>query len=91
MKLNHYKQILLDYLEDGKVRQPTDLDRDVVGSSPSFYSLMFGTSNDNNFGHALKELMDEGKVKAWCDDDGWKYQKSLSLELSESQVKESEK
>lgn len=76
INLDHYKAILLEYLQDGKIRQPSDFDRDVTGISVNPFNQFIFLSNpsDTPFGHALTALIDEGKVKCWFDDEGWKYQ-----------------
>lgn len=71
--LTKYKEIIMDYLSDGKIRQPSDFDRDVTGVRVNPF-MMYSDPSDTPFGHALRALIDEKKVKAWYDDDGWKYQ-----------------
>lgn len=67
------------YLSDGKIRQPVDFDRELLGLDivPAFVVLMAGGQpawNKTIFCDALGELVEEGKVKAWKDDEGWHYQ-----------------
>lgn len=73
MNLTKYKEILMDYLKDGKVRSPSDFDRDVTGVRVNPF-MLYSNPSDTPFGHALSELMEEGKIEAWYHKEkGWEY------------------
>lgn len=66
------------YLSDGRIRQPSDFDGEILGRAYDASDLMLMRApawNATVFCKALGQLVDAGEVRAWQNDDGeWFYQ-----------------
>lgn len=69
------KDLLLTYFSDGIDRQPADMESDLLGvfDLAGCFTADGPAWNKSVFLHAMRELVEEGKILAWEQDDGWHY------------------
>jgi len=65
------KKWLLEYFEDGEVRMPSDLDEDFFGAVDAI-GVFSGDFmwNKTIFFHSLGDLVKEGNIKYWRNEEG---------------------
>lgn len=78
--LDAAKVFLLECLSDKQIYTPCDFDKNILGLEGYKEGLKIIIEfkapiwNGTIFCKALGELVDENKIEAWRDDEGWKYQ-----------------